>query len=113
MAYGYGLNATILQLAQGYAMLANHGVKMPLSLHKLDQPPKGEQVLNPKIADQVLLMLEQVTMPGGTAKQVNIPGYRVGGKQVLHINCVQMVKDIQIMSIVPYLRVSHQLVIHV
>ena len=27
MAYGYGLNATILQLAQGYAMLANHGVK--------------------------------------------------------------------------------------
>ncbi|KAA5557322.1 penicillin-binding protein 2, partial [Pseudomonas aeruginosa] len=58
MAYGYGLNATILQLAQGYAMLANHGVKMPLSLHKLDQPPKGEQVLNPKIADQVLLMLE-------------------------------------------------------
>ncbi|MDO7476861.1 penicillin-binding protein PBP3 [Acinetobacter baumannii] len=80
MAYGYGLNATILQLAQGYAMLANHGVKMPLSLHKLDQPPKGEQVLNPKIADQVLLMLEQVTMPGGTAKQANIPGYRVGGK---------------------------------
>ena len=53
---------------------------MPLSLHKLDQPPKGEQVLNPKIADQVLLMLEQVTMPGGTAKQANIPGYRVGGK---------------------------------
>ncbi len=28
MAYGYGLNATILQLAQGYAMLANHGVEM-------------------------------------------------------------------------------------
>lgn len=49
MAYGYGLNATILQLAQGYAMLANHGVKMPLSLHKLDQAPKGEQVLNPKL----------------------------------------------------------------
>ncbi len=53
---------------------------MPLSLHKLDQAPKGEHVLNPKIADQVLLMLEQVTMPGGTATQANIPGYRVGGK---------------------------------
>ncbi|MEQ1103415.1 penicillin-binding protein PBP3 [Acinetobacter ursingii] len=80
MAYGYGLNATILQVAQGYAMLANHGMKMPLSLHKLDEVPKGEQVLSPKIADEVLLMLEQVTMPGGTARQANIPGYRVGGK---------------------------------
>ncbi|MCU4412659.1 penicillin-binding protein PBP3 [Acinetobacter sp. WU_MDCI_Axc73] len=80
MAYGYGLNATILQLAQGYAMLANHGMKMPLSLHKVDEVPKGEQVLSPKIADEVLLMLEQVTMPGGTARQANIPGYRVGGK---------------------------------
>lgn len=80
MAYGYGLNATILQVAQGYAMLANHGLKMPLSLHKLDEVPKGEQVLSPKIADEVLLMLEQVTMPGGTARQANIPGYRVGGK---------------------------------
>ncbi|WP_130803678.1 penicillin-binding protein PBP3 [Acinetobacter ihumii] len=80
MAYGYGLNATILQLAQGYAMLANHGVKMPLSLRKLDEEPKGEKVLSPKIADEVLLMLEQVTMPGGTARQANIPGYRVGGK---------------------------------
>ncbi|MBJ9984067.1 penicillin-binding protein PBP3 [Acinetobacter sp. S40] len=80
MAYGYGLNATILQVAQGYAMLANHGMKMPLSLRKLDEAPKGEQVLSPKIADEVLLMLEQVTMPGGTARQANIPGYRVGGK---------------------------------
>ena len=80
MAYGYGINATMLQLAQGYAMLANHGVKNPLSLSKLQEPPKGEQVLSPQIADQVLLMLEQVTMPGGTAQQANIMGYRVGGK---------------------------------
>ncbi len=80
MAYGYGINATMLQLAQGYAMLANHGVKNPLSLYKLQEPPKGEQVLSPQIADQVLLMLEQVTMPGGTAQQANIMGYRVGGK---------------------------------
>lgn len=80
MAYGYGINATMLQLAQGYAMLANHGVQHPLSLYKLEDKPKGEQVVQAKIADQVLLMLEQVTMPGGTAKQAVIPGYRVGGK---------------------------------
>ncbi|MEB3766963.1 penicillin-binding protein PBP3 [Acinetobacter sp. MD2] len=80
MAYGYGLNATVLQLAQGYAMLANHGMEMPLSLYKVNQPEKGKQVLDPKIADQVLLMMEQVTLPGGTAIQAQIPGYRVAGK---------------------------------
>lgn len=80
MAYGYGLNATVLQLAQGYAMLANHGVEMPLSLYKVNQAPKGKQVLDPKIADQVLQIMEQVTQPGGTATQAQIPGYRVAGK---------------------------------
>ncbi|MFT4021437.1 MAG: penicillin-binding protein PBP3 [Acinetobacter sp.] len=80
MAYGYGLNATVLQMAQGYAMLANHGVQMPLSLYKLNQPPKGKQVLDAKIADEVLLMMEQVTQPGGTAINAQIPGYRVAGK---------------------------------
>lgn len=80
MAYGYGINATVLQMAQGYAMLANHGQQMPLSLYKLDQAPQGKQVLDPKIANQVVLMMEQVTQPGGTARQAEIPGYRVGGK---------------------------------
>ncbi|WP_151777707.1 penicillin-binding protein PBP3 [Acinetobacter brisouii] len=80
MAYGYGLNATVLQLVQGYAMLANHGVEMPLTLYKLNKPAQGKQVLDPKIADQVVLMMEQVTQPGGTATQAQIPGYRVAGK---------------------------------
>lgn len=80
MAYGYGINATVLQMAQGYAMLANHGLEMPLSLYKLDHAPQGKQVLDPKIANEVVLMMEQVTQPGGTARQAQIPGYRVGGK---------------------------------
>src|SRR3990167_5549315 len=80
MAYGYGLNATVLQLVDAYAMLANKGVKMPLSLYKLDAPPRGEQMIDPKIADQVLLMMETATLPGGTATRATIPGYRVGGK---------------------------------
>jgi cell division protein FtsI (penicillin-binding protein 3) len=80
MAYGYGLNATVLQMVDAYAMLANKGVKMPLSLYKLDAPPRGEQMIDPKIADQVLLMMETATLPGGTATRATIPGYRVGGK---------------------------------
>ena len=80
MAYGYGLNATVLQLADAYAMIANKGKKVPLSLYKVDDQAKGEQIIDPKIADQVLLMMEAVTLPGGTARQANIPGYRVAGK---------------------------------
>ena len=80
MAYGYGINATVLQMVDAYAMLANHGVKVPLSLYKLEEPPKGQQMIDPKIADQVLLMMEAVTLPGGTARQANIPGYRVARK---------------------------------
>lgn len=80
MSYGYGLNATVLQLAQSYAMIANHGQKVPLTLFKVNEPPKAEQMVKPEIADTVLQMLEGVTQPGGTARQAVIPGYRVGGK---------------------------------
>ena len=80
MSYGYSLNATVLQLVDAYAMIANKGVKVPLSLYKLKGEPKGEQIIDPKIAEQVLLMMESVTLPGGTARQANIPGYRVAGK---------------------------------
>lgn len=80
MAYGYGLNATVLQMSDAYAMLANKGLKMPLSLYKLEEQPKGEQMISPIIADQVLAMMESAAMPGGTATRANISGYRVGGK---------------------------------
>lgn len=80
MSYGYSLNATVLQLADAYAMIANKGQRVPLSLYKLNAPPKAEQMIDPKIAEQVLLMMEAVTLPGGTARQANIPGYRVAGK---------------------------------
>ncbi len=80
MSYGYGLNATVLQMADAYAMLANKGVRMPLSLYKLEEQPQGEQMIDANIADQVLLMLEVATLPGGTATRATIPGYRVAGK---------------------------------
>ena len=79
MSYGYGLNATVLQVVDAYAMIANKGVKVPLSLYKLNGDPKGEQMIDPKIANQVLLMMEGATLPGGTATRATIPGYRVAG----------------------------------
>lgn len=80
LSFGYGMSATMLQLAQAYAILANHGVKYPVSLLKLKEPPVGRQVFEPKFADQVVTMLQTVLKTGGTASHLRIPGYQVSGK---------------------------------
>ncbi|WP_395535669.1 penicillin-binding transpeptidase domain-containing protein [Oceanimonas smirnovii] len=80
LSFGYGVTVTPLQLAQAYAILANGGVRYPLSIVKRNQPPTGEQVIPRQHADAVLQMLESVVNPGGTATRAAIPGYRVGGK---------------------------------
>lgn len=80
LSFGYGLTVTPLQLAQSYAVLANGGVRFPLSIIKRDTMPSGEQVIPKQHADAVLHMLESVVGPGGTARKAAIPGYRVGGK---------------------------------
>jgi cell division protein FtsI (penicillin-binding protein 3) len=80
LAYGYGIAVTTLQLAHAYAILANHGIKMPVSLVKVNQPPPGVRVLSAKVADTVLTMLESVVEKGGTGTRAAIPGYHVAGK---------------------------------
>ncbi|WP_417614345.1 penicillin-binding transpeptidase domain-containing protein [Oceanisphaera sp.] len=80
LSFGYGLTVTPLQLAQAYAVLANGGVRYPLTIIKRNQAPRGEQVIARQHADAVLHMLEAVVGPGGTAGNAAIPGYRVGGK---------------------------------
>lgn len=80
MSYGYSLNATALQVAQAYATIANKGVFHPLSLKKLNKVPPGEQLIDPKITQEVLSMMEGVVEPGGTATRAQVPGYRVAGK---------------------------------
>lgn len=80
LSFGYGMSATPLQITRAYSVLANNGVKLPLSLFKLDQAPQGEQIINPKIAREMLTLLESVFAKGGTAERISIPGYRVGGK---------------------------------
>ncbi len=80
MSFGYGVSVTTLQLAQAYAMLADHGIKHPISLIKLDEPPAGQRILSAKIADQLIMMLQSVVSSGGTASAAHIPGYKVSGK---------------------------------
>ncbi len=80
LAFGYGLSVTTLQLAQAYMVIANEGVKKPLSLLKVAKPPEGKLVMNPKTAKAMIDLLESVTAKGGTAEAARIPGYRVAGK---------------------------------
>lgn len=80
LGIGYGLSVTTLQLARAYAVLGSKGVKLPLSLLALEAPPGGEQVMNPLVAKQMLILLESVVAKEGTGRLSSIPGYRVGGK---------------------------------
>jgi cell division protein FtsI (penicillin-binding protein 3) len=82
MAYGYGLSVTPIQLVQAYGVLANHGVKLPISLLKLDEQAKGIRIIPQTIADDVVTMMETTTQKGqgGTGRKAAIFGYSVAGK---------------------------------
>ena len=80
LGFGYGLRVTPLQLTAAYAALANKGVRKPVSILKVTQPPKGEVVIAPEIAEQVIHALESVVEEGGTGGKAAVPGYRVAGK---------------------------------
>lgn len=86
LSYGYGLSTTALQLAQAYSVIADGGIRKPVSLVKLDAAAvenlPREQVLSETISNQVLAMLETVVDPsrGGSAREARVPFYKVAGK---------------------------------
>ncbi|MEH6469763.1 MAG: penicillin-binding transpeptidase domain-containing protein [Halopseudomonas sp.] len=80
MSYGYGLSVTPLQLAQAYMAFGGGGIKRSLSLLKTEQPMPGERIMPERVARQVLDMMEQVTLKGGTGSRAQVPAFRVGGK---------------------------------
>jgi len=85
-SFGYGLSTTALQLAQAYSVIADAGIRKPVSLLKLDeanlQALHREQVIDETISNQVLAMLETVVDPerGGSARDARVPFYSVAGK---------------------------------
>lgn len=79
MSYGYGLNVTPLQIAQAYAAIGNGG-KLVAPTFVKGQRNEARQAMDPVVASEVLRMMETVTLPGGTATQARVLGYRVAGK---------------------------------
>ena len=79
LSYGYGLSATPLQIAHAYATLGNGGRSIVPTFIK-GEPGEATQVLDPRIARDVVRMMQTVTEPGGTATQAAILGYHVAGK---------------------------------
>jgi cell division protein FtsI (penicillin-binding protein 3) len=80
MSYGYGLSASLFQLAQAYTVFANGGELLPVSLLKSSTPAVGVRVFSSTSAESVRNMLHMAAGPGGTAPQAQTSGYSVGGK---------------------------------
>lgn len=80
LSFGYGLSVTPLQLAQAYSVLADRGQMKPVSFLRVDQIPRTESVIDAKITQQVLAMMEKVTADGGTGTMARIMGYHIAGK---------------------------------
>jgi cell division protein FtsI (penicillin-binding protein 3) len=80
LAYGYGLSASLLQMARAYTVFARDGDVIPISMLRQEQPVSGVRVLSPEVARQTRQMLALATGPGGTAPKAQTIGYSVGGK---------------------------------
>jgi len=79
-AFGHGLSASALQIAQAYAVLANNGIKKPVTLLKTEAVPEGVQVVDAELVAKLRTMMTSVTGSGGTATRAAIPAYEVAGK---------------------------------
>jgi cell division protein FtsI (penicillin-binding protein 3) len=80
MSYGYGVSASLFQLARAYTVFARDGELIPVSMLKRQEPVAGLRVISPKTAQEVREMLRMAAGPGGTAQKAQTIGYSVGGK---------------------------------
>ena len=80
MSYGYGLSASLFQMARSYTVFARDGQIIPVTLSKSSEMAPGVQVLSAKTAGQVRKMLQMAAGPGGTGQKAQTMGYSVGGK---------------------------------
>jgi cell division protein FtsI (penicillin-binding protein 3) len=79
-AFGYGFTTSVLQLAQAYSVIANGGIKKPVSLLRIDQEPLGIRVVDQELAEEMQQMLASVLEKDGTGKRAKLAHYSAAGK---------------------------------
>lgn len=90
LAFGQGLSVNAVQATSVFATIANDGVRMLPRLiagysnaqgaYEPSRVDEGVRVVSASTAKTVREMLEVVVSADGTGKNLQIPGYRVGGK---------------------------------
>jgi len=83
--FGYGMSLSITQLARAYAVIANQGRLIDLSLLRKEPvtAPKNEisrHVMKVSTARELISMMTEVVGPEGTAQRAAVDGYQVAGK---------------------------------
>lgn len=82
---GQGVSVTLAQIAEAYGAIANRGRMVPPHIIKkvgdrVLPHPRGQQIIKPRTAEQMNIMLQKVVSDDGTGKEARIEGYSVGGK---------------------------------
>jgi cell division protein FtsI (penicillin-binding protein 3) len=80
MSYGYGLSASLFQMARSYTVFSHDGQIIPATMLKSSEPAVGVQVFSARTSGQVRKMLQMAAGPGGTGQKAQTIGYSVGGK---------------------------------
>ena len=80
MSYGYGLSASLFQMAHSYTSFAHDGQIIATTMLKSSEPAVGVKVFSPENARALRRMLQMAAAPGGTAPLAQTVGYSVGGK---------------------------------
>ena len=80
MSYGYGLSASLFQMAHSYTSFAHDGQIIQTTMLKSSEPAVGVKVFSADNARAVRKMLQMAAAPGGTGPLAQTVGYSVGGK---------------------------------
>ena len=81
MSFGQAISVSPLALATGMGSILNGGEYIPLTIRRIDQPPKGRRVISEETSRQMLdLMRLNAAQGTGRSADLQAPGYRLGGK---------------------------------